>query len=211
MSLLRKLLFKLQFIMPHSWLRLLKRTIQLKSLKKWKKQGRPSPPPHIIKVYLLRFIAKKKNLSVFVETGTFMGDMLDELKNYFKEMYSIELFTPLYLRAKKIFKNSGNINILNGDSGILIRKVVKNLNQSTLFWLDAHYSGNGTAKSNLDTPIEKELQIISKLKKPHVIVIDDARLFNGSDDYPKLSKLKEKYKSRYTINVIHDMIVLVQN
>jgi hypothetical protein len=210
MLIIRKLLYKIQFIFPHKLLRIIKRNIQLNNLTKWKQKGYPTPPPHIIKVYVLKFIANKKNLQNFVETGTFMGDMLEELKNNFKYLYSIELFTPLYKRAVKIFKNNKNIKILNGDSGILIKNVIRSLDKPTLFWLDAHYSGSGTAKSNLDTPIEKELEIISQFNKSHVIVIDDARLFNGNDDYPKLSKLKETYKSRYTISVIHDMIVLVK-
>ncbi|MDD5318778.1 MAG: hypothetical protein PHF79_03110, partial [Candidatus Pacebacteria bacterium] len=60
-----------------------------------------------------------------------------------------------------------------------------------LFWLDAHFSGGKTAKSVLgDTPIEKELDIIfGSWTNGNVILIDDARLFTGTDNYPSLDNL----------------------
>jgi len=61
-----------------------------------------------------------------------------------------------------------------------------------LFWLDAHYSGGKTARGKIDTPIMKELEAIFKYSKyDHVLLIDDANLFNGKNDFPTLDKLRE--------------------
>ncbi len=204
------ILNQLQEYIPHTFLRKVKKYFQLKSLSGWKNNGYPIPPPHIIKVYLLKFLAKKKKLKYFVETGTFRGDMIDEMKFVFKKIYSIELFKPLYVKAKNNFKKYNHINILNGDSSKILPTIISKLNEPTLFWLDAHFSGSGTAQASIDTPIEKELEIITKILTPHAIVIDDARLFTGENDYPKLKRLENKYQKKYIIRVIHDMILLAQ-
>ncbi len=210
MKLIFATLNQIQEYVPHILLRKVKKYFQIKSLPGWKKNGCQVPPPHIIKVYLLKFIAKKKKLVYFVETGTFRGDMIDEMKSLFKKIYSIELFEPLYVKAKKIFKKYKHINIIQGNSSKILPAIISRLNEPTLFWLDAHFSGSGTAQSSIDTPIEKELEIITKIMIQHVIVIDDARLFIGKKDYPNISKLIQKYKNSYTITIIHDMIVLVK-
>ena len=75
----------------------------------------------------------------------------------------------------------------------MLPKILSNLRDRCIFWLDAHYSGGVTAKGDLDTPIIKEIEII--LEHPirdHIILIDDAQYFVGRNDYPKLEEL-EKY------------------
>jgi len=57
--------------------------------------------------------------------------------------------------------------------------------------LDAHFSGGITSKGDLETPIVTELSHI--LTHPcaadHVVLIDDARLFVGANDYSTLEGL----------------------
>src|SRR3990167_3220711 len=67
-----------------------------------------------------------------------------------------------------------------------------------LFWLDAHYSGTGTARGRKDTPIARELKaILTHRVRNHIIIIDDARLFNGQNSYPKLTWLRKLIKEKY--------------
>ena len=66
------------------------------------------------------------------------------------------------------------------------------MNEPCLFWLDGHYSEGITAKGQLNTPILAELNhILNHSIKDHVILIDDARCFNGLDDYPTIDELKK--------------------
>jgi hypothetical protein len=52
-----------------------------------------------------------------------------------------------------------------------------------LFWLDGHFCGGVSAHGDKGTPILEELNLIlSHRVKEHVILIDDARLFNGTFD-----------------------------
>jgi hypothetical protein len=45
------------------------------------------------------------------------------------------------------------ITVLQGDSGNVITRVMQEVFQPVLFWLDAHYSGGITARGELDSPI----------------------------------------------------------
>ena len=84
-----------------------------------------------------------------------------------------------------------NVTILQGDSGEVLRGLLPRIDRPALFWLDGHFSDADTARSALITPIRTELDHIlaHPLARRHVILIDDARLFNGEDDYPTLESL----------------------
>ncbi len=58
----------------------LKRNRQGDALAEWERQGRPVPPPHVVKQRVLRGYAERYHLNIFVETGTYRGDMV-EAKN----------------------------------------------------------------------------------------------------------------------------------
>jgi len=60
-----------------------------------------------------------------------------------------------------------------------------------LFWLDGHYSGEGTACGDQVSPILQELDLIkAHPRRDHCILIDDSRLFTGVDGYPTLKATK---------------------
>lgn len=161
-------------------------------LRDWVTDGKPIPAPHIIKQKAIKEYAKKYSIDTFVETGTYLGEMVDATKNTFKQIISIELSQDLYVRAKKRFRKYKNITIICGDSGELMPLILTNIAQPCLFWLDGHYSEGVTAKGLLDTPIRQELQhILQHNIKGHVILIDDARCFVGQNDYPAIEELRE--------------------
>ena len=67
----------------------------------WERNGKPSPPPHIIKVRTVKKYRDLTGYSVFVESGTFMGDMIKSQLDNFDKIYSIELSETYWKRAKK--------------------------------------------------------------------------------------------------------------
>jgi hypothetical protein len=44
-------------------------------------------------------------------------------------------------KAKHRFRADPNIHILQGDSGEILPKIMGDISQPCLFWLDEHYSG----------------------------------------------------------------------
>ena len=161
-----------------------------KQLNVWKSKGCPLPPPHIVKQLVIKSYQKTYNVDTLIETGTYLGDMVYAQRKIFKKIYSIELSKQLQERAVKRFKKYSNIEILQGDSGEVLNSIIKNLNNKSIFWLDGHYSGGFTAKGSMDCPIIEELNTIFKSKYEHIILIDDAREFNGENDYPSIKELE---------------------
>lgn len=170
---------------------------QRQELSKWAKSGKPSPPPHIIKQKVIKAYAAKYQLKTLVETGTYLGDMLDAMKTSFDKIYSIELSDELFAKAKKRFRNTFNVEIIHGDSSNELAKLLTRITTPALFWLDGHYSGGATALGAIHTPIFQELeQIFDSPEKRHVIIIDDARCFGSDNQYPSIEMLTQYIRSK---------------
>lgn len=181
-------------------------------LKSWVSSGRPVPPPHIVKQRIVEGYAKEFHVNTLIETGTYLGDMVYAMRHKFNKIISIELSNDLSVAARVRFRNYSHIDILSGDSAVLLPVQVDKLSGPCLFWLDGHYSGGITAKSSTETPILTELNsIFAHRLKNHVILIDDASCFDGSHDYPTLQELQEIITTRspcYHLSVKDDVIRL---
>lgn len=178
----------------------------------WLKRGKKGGMPHLAKRRLLKQFAKLLKASVLVETGTYLGEMVWSLKDNFKKIYSIELSARLYQMASLRFKQFSQIKIIQGDSAKILPNLVLNIGEPAMFWLDGHYSAGITAKGDLNTPIIQELKFIFEYcPKPVGIFIDDARCFNGSNDYPEISQLKKfvaGFKPDWRFEIRHDVICI---
>jgi hypothetical protein len=162
----------------------------------WEKNGKPMPPPHLIKQGALREYARRYGLRVLVETGTYYGDMVQAMKSEFDRIYSIELSQDLYEKALTRFKGAEKIELIQGDSGVQLGRIMDKINQPALFWLDGHYSEGVTARGEKDTPIYEELRhILGATFMGHVIIVDDARCFGVDPAYPSLAQLEDFVKS----------------
>jgi hypothetical protein len=136
---------------------------------------------------------------IFVETGTYLGEMVHAAGRAFGEIHSIELNPTLAKEAAAFFKGSPHISIHEGDSGLILRDVLAGLSGPAIFWLDAHYSAGMTAKSGTfgDTPILAELDtILAAWKDRSAILIDDARLFVGADGYPTIEAVQDRVRAK---------------
>lgn len=207
---LRKFLFEIKFRNEQ------KRWIRSEALlkKQWENDNTHTPVPHYVKQEIITNCAQQYFLTVFIETGTYMGRMIESLKHNFEIIKSIELSEYLAFRAQKKFVNYPNIEIIQGDSGKKISAILKKLNQPALFWLDGHFSGGVTAKAEIETPILDEVKkILDHPIKSHVILIDDARLFNGKRDYPTHDELKNlisEHSTNFVYEVNNDIIKIIR-
>lgn len=166
--------------------------------RKWELLGKPIPTPHAVKQMTIKNYAAQYGVNIFVETGTYLGEMIDAVKYSFKKIYSIELSAELSKSAVKKFFWHKHIEIFEGDSSGVLPKILHDINEPCLFWLDAHYSEGITDKGDKETPILGELKrIFNHPINNHIFLIDDARCFKGQSDYPALEELKELIINRY--------------
>lgn len=173
--------------------------------------------PYSEKRAIIASYAQKYSIGTFVETGTFLGDTVEFFRQQFRKLYSIELSKELADKAAARFAAHDNVQIINGDSGEELKKLVKEIDGPALYWLDGHYSSEFfigseyivTARGEKDTPVVKELKTLLNDKHRHVILIDDARHFNGHNDYPTVKEIKKMLQQSahpYTLSVERDII-----
>lgn len=197
---MNKIIMSFKFLMPYVpyfIMNRIKKSMDKKQLRAWQKNGCPVPPPHIVKQITIAAYQQKFGYTTFVETGTFMGDMVQAQKKNFKQIISIELGNELYKKAKKRFINDTNVSIVLGDSGKMLPSILKDINNPAIFWLDGHYSEGITAKGSTDCPIFEELDaILDNKRMNHILLIDDARCFNGISDYPSIEKISTYISSK---------------
>ncbi len=182
--------------------------------KKWLKQKIESPLSHFAKQVLIKRAAEKFGIRVLVETGTYLGDMVYAMQDEFNEIVSIELSPHFYKKAVDRFAGVANVKILQGDSGAVLKQIVPGLKRPVLFWLDGHYSGGHTAKGEKECPIFEELQSILFSPYAHVVLVDDARLFVGENDYPTATELEafvQKFKPQSQVVLDRDIFIILFN
>jgi hypothetical protein len=180
---------------------------------KWRLRGRPLPPPHALKVAVISAAAQKHGCSTLIETGTYLGDMVARTRHLFSRVYTIEVDTKLHAQACERFRDDEAVSVLLGDSSKVLPSILEKLSGPAVFWLDGHYSGSGTGMGELETPVQAEVELILSNPIPgHAILVDDARLFNGTNDYPTLEAFRSRLVSlnpKYCFSVENDIIRFV--
>ncbi|MEP6645466.1 MAG: hypothetical protein ABJC12_00135 [Saprospiraceae bacterium] len=189
----------------------LNNSYQQREFDNWQKAGCPAPPPHFVKQMAIEDYQRKSGYHVFIETGTFLGDMVEAQKDRFNKIISIELAGHLYRKAKKRFRNNEKVTIVQGDSGKVLPEILNNIHEPVVFWLDGHYSAGVTAKGDKSCPIYEEIDAIFNRKNQfnHIILIDDARLFTGKRDYPEVVKVTGYIRaknSNYQLEIKDDIL-----
>jgi len=169
-----------------------------------------------VKQRALKEAARRYGLKSLVETGTFLGDMLAAMREDFDSLTSIELSEELFRRAQVRFAGDPKITLLNGDSKDVLEGLVPSIDQPTLFWLDAHYSGawhedfEETAGGDRPLPIYEELEAVFASDYQHVVFIDDARLFTPAhENWPSVEDIRSFVKEHQpdrTVLVSEDII-----
>lgn len=166
-------------------------------------------PPEWVKHDYLRRWQENTGYHVFVETGTCHGDTTSAVASAFRECHTIEFDRTLYERAVARMRPLDNVVVYQGDSAVVIKEILAKLREPAIFWLDAHYCGGATGKTLKDPPIREELDaIFAHDIDTHVILVDDARLFNGFDNYPTIKQVISYVRARspYQVRVFQDAI-----
>jgi hypothetical protein len=159
---------------------------------------------------LFRFLAKEFNITTFIETGTGRGETLEEVLSIFPDIYTVELSEELFKEVKE--KYGCLVRCFPGKSIDMLEYIFPLIaNTTSLYWLDAHWSGGPTAGEDEQTPLMRELELINrKTINDDFIIIDDAHTFFSpaalkppydSNKYPSIVEIFNELhrKARYTV------------
>jgi hypothetical protein len=168
----------------------------------------------------LSMIEEATQAICFLETGTYLGDTTETAAKYFPLVHSIELGKDLFEKAKKRFAKKKNISLHLGDSAELLPKILQQIKDKSVIFLDAHFSMGSTVKGKDNTPILTELNHIKKSNHTNsIIIIDDIRMFydplitlkdNFMEGYPSLNTIVEKIleiNPHYKIAIVYDTLI----
>lgn len=133
----------------------------------------------------LKECSKKYGNSIFIETGTFKGKTTEIASKVFEHVYTIELSEGLYGDALEKFKHYPNVTCLQGDSGVVLSSLLADVKENAVFFLDAHWAGDLSARLERDCPVLEELSVISRRNMTHkdLIIIDDISFFDKKGEF----------------------------
>jgi len=154
--------------------------------------------------------AKDRGIKLFVETGTYYGETVEAVRDYFDEIWSVEISNNLYSLAAQKFNHHPHIHIIEGDSSIILPDILKKINDPCLFWLDGHFSGGDTSRGKEDSPVKEELKyILDHDQLNHVLLLDDVSDFSGHNGYPtieEVNSLVQSSRTGWNMHVVDNII-----
>jgi len=174
----------------------------------------------VFQEHFLRRHLVLEDFPICVETGTNLGWSTETITKIFPEVYTIEIVPALHERAQRTF----NCTCILGDSATELPNVISRLDRPTVFFLDAHWSGDSTTDWSassfsgygVDTgmgdeqvPLLREIEAIVLFPHRCAVYIDDMDKFDESgaglkdkgfkgEDWSKvhLKDIMEKLKPR---------------
>ena len=152
----------------------------------WKRSNYSPPSPYKVKNQIL--LSNSIPNAPWIETGTYLGETTKLLAKKSPMVVSFEPGETHFSYAKRRFRNSKNVKIINSTSEVGLEEVVCQFNSQVNFYFDGHASGDGTFMGSSETPILHELAIVEKYLHKFesiFVAIDDFREFVESDGtYP---------------------------
>lgn len=144
-------------------------------------------------------------VNVAIETGTFEGEGTFFLARRFPRVITIEILQE-YIDEVKSKSPYSNIEYVFGDSRTALPNILANLNESAIFWLDAHNTFQYFGSTEDDCPLLEELDAIFNHGIQHFIIIDDLNSFLPEEEridhsegqlnnWVTISEIKEKAKA----------------
>lgn len=131
----------------------------------------------------------------FAETGTNEGTTPEYIAQgwpWFQRIFTVELKLAAYVYAYQRLSRFPHVECFYDDSVRWLSGFCREPIPPTLFWLDSHWCGPGSARGEQECPLLGELAAIGGLeakakagsRQSHVVVIDDARLFTAPPPPP---------------------------
>ena len=109
-------------------------------------------------------IKQKYNYSIFIETGTEMGNTVRTLVDHFDIIYSCEIDDKYYTSHTDLETNP-KVKLYKGDSSIVLKDMLNEMINSHFYlYLDAHWGV---------WPLKNELKLLKESKLTPILIIHD--------------------------------------
>jgi predicted O-methyltransferase YrrM len=132
---------------------------------------------------------QRRGHSVFIESGTYLGDTVAYFRPHARRIVSVEVEPALYAAAQRRFSGETAIEIVEGDSLTLLPAIVAGCQSPPLVWLDGHFSGGVTGQGAEVEPAPAILEAL-RVAAGTTIVVDDLRMFGRDPEpWPSLDRL----------------------
>ena len=126
-----------------------------------------------IRTDIIKNIISNGDFDKIVETGTHIGNTTKFFSNFDIPIETIEINDYYFQISKLRFSEVENIKVIKGNSQEYLENLDRNINY--FIYLDAHWYS--------ELPLNKELEILSKIKN-QIILIDDFKVpFDNSWEY----------------------------
>jgi len=168
-------------------------------------------------------LQKAANIQVLIESGTYKAQTALWAEQHFAKVYTIEAYRPRFEKTLASIPNEvinrKRIHFIFGDSRDQLKHVLNEVNDPAILWLDAHWINDSPVDAQGECPLLGELEAINNhnLSDHHMVIVDDARLFEAPPphphdpkDWPPISTFINKIGTgKRFVMVDHDMIVSV--
>ena len=176
-----------------------------------------------IRLYPEDLVVDGKNLvcDVFIETGTKHGTGVRSISALkWKTIHSIEYDERNY-NLSKVLDDGKRIFIHRGSSPDILKTII-DTTKETLFWLDAHYMGEGRSEMDPtfgECPLLQELAVIKAFDWDVIpnVLIDDAHMFTNmiysaynAEQWPTLEQISSLLPT-HAISVRNNIIYCLGN
>jgi hypothetical protein len=139
-------------------------------------------------------LVRRFDLKVAVETGTYFGAGALQLASLCDRVWSIERDGELAEFAQETYAHVGNLTIVQGDSAECMERVLLEVDEPTLFFLDAHWF---RLSPRADVALSPQCRVLEELEairsccrhiERSVVMVDDALMFLGALPRPFVRK-----------------------
>jgi len=162
----------------------------------------------MLNFYNIGGYVKNHGLEVFIETGVGNGDgIIEAAKHPFQKIISIEIMEAQVLKMRQKFAADPRIEIIHGHTLDVLPRLLDDVKENCLFWLDAHFPGADIGMGKHDDPtiddivrlpLEEELFMVrDKRKGKDVVLFDDLLIYQnqGRDCWRNDIRPRHKFTS----------------
>jgi hypothetical protein len=175
--------------------------------------GKVNPPSDRAKRRHLQRVFTQRGHAVLVESGTYLGGTVQFMLPFAERIISVEIEPALHEAARRRFAAAPNVDLRLGDGAELIPRIVSELDQAPLLWLDGHFTGGvNTRPGAAIEPAPMILERLGTCPPGTTIVVDDLRLFGRDNGFPGVDVLVGSARTAFpaaTIRVGLDSLVIL--